>query len=87
MNTLVPAKEEQATIRELCTETKEQLLQLGLEVRNDNYVVWQKDNPAHPRNWTAKRKAYDFGLIVFFDLFALVSRAPWLDTQADRRLA
>ena len=41
----------------------------GLKVGNDGYVQWAMDNPAHPSNWSRKRKAYDFGLILFLEFF------------------
>ena len=41
----------------------------GLKIGNDCYVQWALDNPAHPRNWSGKRKAYDLGLILFLDFF------------------
>ena len=41
----------------------------GLEIGNDGYVQWAIDSPAHPRNWSRQRKAYDFGLILFLEFF------------------
>lgn len=41
----------------------------GLRVGNDGYVEWAMDNPEHPRNWSRKRKAYDFALILFLEFF------------------
>lgn len=41
----------------------------GLRVGNDGYVQWAMGNPKHPRNWSRKRKAYDFGLILFSEIF------------------
>jgi len=37
--------------------------------RKSGYVEWRPDNPDHPRNWTAKRKAYDILVVLFFELF------------------
>lgn len=48
------------------------LAHLGLELGGDDFIVWQKDNIAHPRNWPVKRKAFDIGLVILFDLFAFV---------------
>ncbi|KAA6414682.1 MAG: MFS multidrug transporter [Lasallia pustulata] len=42
---------------------------LGLAVTGDGYVRWDKQSPAHPRNWTARRKAYDIGVIIFLEFF------------------
>ena len=39
----------------------------GLKVGNDGYVQWAMDSPAHPRNWSRDRKAYDLGLILFLE--------------------
>lgn len=41
----------------------------GLKVGNDGYVQWAMDSPAHPRNWSRERKAYDLGLILFLEFF------------------
>ena len=41
----------------------------GLKIGNDGYVQWAIDSPAHPRNWSWERKAYDFGLILFLEFF------------------
>ena len=40
----------------------------GLKIGNDGYVQWSMDSPAHPRNWSRRRKVYDFGFIVFSEL-------------------
>ena len=39
----------------------------GLKIGNDGYVQWAIDSPAHPRNWSRQRKAYDFVLILFLE--------------------
>lgn len=39
----------------------------GLKIGNDGYVQWAVDNPAHPRNWSGKRKAFDLGLILLLE--------------------
>ncbi len=41
----------------------------GLKIGNDGYVQWATGNPAHPRNWSRARKAYDLGLILFLEFF------------------
>ncbi|CAD6566768.1 MAG: hypothetical protein ASARMPREDX12_008823 [Alectoria sarmentosa] len=41
----------------------------GLKIGNDGYVQWALDSPAHPRNWSRERKAYDVGLIFFLEFF------------------
>lgn len=47
----------------------EEIRTLGLAVTGDGYVRWDKRSPAHPRNWTARRKAYDIGVIIFLEFF------------------
>lgn len=66
---------------ELPPDIQAQLLLLGLQINNSGYVVWRKDNPAHPRNWTGTRKAFDIGLIILFDLFAFVILSNHQDAQ------
>ena len=39
----------------------------GLKVGNDGYLQWDLGSPAHPANWSRRRKAYDFGLILFLE--------------------
>jgi len=66
------------------THLQEQLLQHGLEFRDGSFVCWQKTNPSHPRNWTGRRKAYDFGLIIFLDFSRTYSFGPVKDrTRVD----
>ena len=45
--------------------TDELLSYAGLKIGNDGYVQLVADSPTHPRNWSRRRKAYDFGLILF----------------------
>jgi hypothetical protein len=40
----------------------------GLELTEDGHVRWDKKNPAHPRNWTAWRKAYNTIVVLFLEL-------------------
>ena len=47
----------------------ELLSHAGLKIGNDGYVQWAIDSPAHPRNWSRQRKAYDFGSILFLEFF------------------
>ena len=49
--------------------TDELLSYAGLKIGNDGYVQLVADSPAHPRNWSRRRKAYDFGLILFSEFF------------------
>ena len=49
--------------------TDELLSYAGLKVGNDGYVQLVPDGPTHPRNWSRRRKAYDFGLILFSEFF------------------
>jgi MFS family permease len=44
----------------------------GLEMGESNYVRWTKTNPRHPRNWSSRRKAYDYSLLIFLDFFTTV---------------
>ena len=49
--------------------TDELLSYAGLKIGNDGYVQLVADSPAYPRNWSRRRKAYDFGLILFSEFF------------------
>ena len=40
----------------------------GLELTKDGYIGWQKDNPVHPRNWSAWRKTYNTSVILLVEL-------------------
>ena len=53
----------------LALPANELLSYSGLKIGNDGYVQWANDNPAYPRNWSRKRKAYDFGMILFCEFF------------------
>lgn len=64
--------QERLVVSDLPAETQATLLSLGLEIAESGYVVWRKDNPSHPRNWTGMRKAFDISLVVIFDLVAYV---------------
>ena len=68
------ADEKQLVQTNLPAETQQILLSLGLEIARSGHVVWRKDNPSHPRNWTGTRKTFDIGLVVVFDFFACVSQ-------------
>jgi hypothetical protein len=50
-------------------EHNEALQELGLSLEDNGYVKWRTDCTAHPRNWSASRKAFDTGLILLLDLF------------------
>ncbi|KAK5790905.1 hypothetical protein VI817_006214 [Penicillium citrinum] len=42
----------------------------GLEFTPDGQSIrWSVTNKRHPRNWSASRKIYDTGLVIFLDLF------------------
>ena len=49
--------------------TDELLSYAGLKIGNDGYVQLVADSPAHPRNWSRRKKAYDFGLTLFSEFF------------------
>ena len=49
--------------------TDELLSYAGLKTDNDGYVQLIADSPNHPRNWSRRRKAYDFGLILLSEFF------------------
>ena len=49
--------------------TDELLSYAGLKIGNDGYVQLVADGPTHPRNWSRRRKAYDFDLILFSEFF------------------
>lgn len=41
----------------------------GLEIHDGRLVRWRKNAAEHPRNWLARRKAYDITLVIFLDFF------------------
>ena len=53
----------------LTSPADELLSYAGLKIGNDGHVQWAMDSPTHPRNWSRKRKAYDFGSILFLEFF------------------
>lgn len=50
-------------------EVTKVLEELGLRLVEDGFVKWRTDASAHPRNWSASRKAFDTGLVLMLDLF------------------
>jgi hypothetical protein len=50
-------------------EVAKVLEELGLRLVEDGFVKWRTDASAHPRNWSASRKAFDTGLVLMLDLF------------------
>ena len=40
----------------------------GVELTGDGDIGWDKQNPAHPRNWTAWKKGYNTGVILSLEL-------------------
>ncbi|KAK0510422.1 hypothetical protein JMJ35_006854 [Cladonia borealis] len=79
------ANEEPPVTPNFSVETQGQLLSLGLEIGQNGYVIWRKDNPSHPRNWTALRKGFDIGLIVIFDLVATIISTAGTAASEDAR--
>ena len=61
----------------------ELLTHAGLKVGNEGYVQWTMHNSAHPRNWSRKRKAYDFGLILFLEFFMSAISAVGIPASFD----
>lgn len=53
---------------ETCGEA-ELLLGLGVEKRPDGLVHWRSDSKDHPRNWSARRKAFDTTVIILFEFY------------------
>ena len=45
----------------------------GLELADDGHVKWDRRNPAHPRNWTAGRKAYNTSVILLLELITTMN--------------
>lgn len=41
----------------------------GSDVDDTGRVTWRENSSAHPRNWTAARKAYDAFVIIFLEFF------------------
>lgn len=59
-------------MKESCADLKQQLLRLSLEMDHDQYIVWRRDNPDHPRNWALARKVFDIGLSITYNLIVSV---------------
>lgn len=54
-------------------ELEQVLSEHGLALTNDGrHVRWAKDNQRHPRNWSSLRKAYDFSIIFWLEVFTCV---------------
>lgn len=45
------------------------LLALGVEKRPDGFIHWINGSLDHPRNWTARRKAFDTSVIILFEFY------------------
>lgn len=41
----------------------------GLQLGNDGFVEWKLDEKQHPRNWIITKKAYNVGLVCFFEFW------------------
>ena len=63
--------------------TDELLSYSGLKVGNDGYVQWVTNSPAHPRNWSRKRKAYDLVMILFSEFFMSAISAVGIPASFD----
>jgi hypothetical protein len=62
------AEEVQISTSNPIDELRLNLESLGLELTEDGHIRWDKKNPAHPRNWTTWRKAYNTGVVLFLEL-------------------
>ena len=45
----------------------ELLSHAALKIGNDGHVQWAVGSPAHPRNWSRQRRAYDVGVIFLLE--------------------
>ena len=68
-----PAVEQVEPTDESCTDLEQSLHRLSLEMGNDEHIVWNKDNPDHPRNWPMRRKVFDVGINIVYNCIASAS--------------
>lgn len=61
--------------------TDDLLSYAGLKVGNDGYVQFVVESPALPRNWSGRRKAFDFGVVLFAEF--LMSAVGAAGTEAE----
>ena len=41
----------------------------GLQIGHEGFVEWKLDAKRHPRNWNIRKKAFDVGLVCFFEFW------------------
>ena len=41
----------------------------GLQIGHEGFVEWKLDEKQHPRNWNFGKKAFDVGLVCFFEFW------------------
>ena len=71
---------EAAPLHSASPEPDDQLSAYGLEFTKDGYVEFSTDSHSRPRNWPARRKAYDLGLIILLDFFTTAISAAGTPT-------
>ena len=59
---------------ELSDELARFIQEKGLVQNQDEYIQWYPRNPKHPRNWTAKRKAFNTAVILLLEFITCVGR-------------
>lgn len=68
-----PAVEQVEPTDEGCTALEQNMNRLSLKMGNDEHIVWNKDNPDHPRNWPMGRKVFDVGINIVYNCIASAS--------------
>ncbi|KAF2669494.1 MFS general substrate transporter [Microthyrium microscopicum] len=48
---------------------RRELIAHGFLINGEGIVTWSGGHPRHPRNWNVKRKIYDTGTMIMFELF------------------
>lgn len=85
-----PAVEQVEPTDKSCTDLEQNMTRLSLEMGNDEHIVWNKDNPDHPRNWPMRRKVFDVGINIVYNCIA--SASPniflyiWRLTEVENRI-
>ena len=41
----------------------------GLQIGHEGFVEWKLDEKRHPRNWNVNKKAFNVGLVCFFEFW------------------
>ncbi|KAL8838449.1 MAG: hypothetical protein Q9170_002124 [Blastenia crenularia] len=85
-----PAVEQVEPTDESCTDLEQNMIRLSLDMSINEQVVWNKDNPDHPRNWTMGRKVFDVGINIVYNCVASASPTffpyTWRLTEMEIRI-